>query len=361
MRLSLLPLVIFVTFLLQTLFSAEVSFDIGGRSHTSGERTFPGLFGAAPSTSATATVTDTVNGQVFQAIFQATASSSDSNPIITYRSNGSNQTFLRVGSDSGDDAMESILHDKVTLTLLSIDNPLVTFSGFTRIAFGNAAPEELCDINNHGNTPALATGVDLTPQPYHTPSFLDVRATSGIFDIGEITLRFADQSTPDVTPPPTPSGFTGTPSHAAIELSWDQEPTPDLATHRLYRRLGGTGNFELHETISRTNTSFTDSGLTNGVVHEYQLSSVDVYGNESPRSDALSITPDNDLSPPATPTGLIATSGNGVTTLAWADNIEPDFSHYLVYRQTDHSGFDLIGNTPSPTFVDTGLHSNIVV
>ncbi|HKQ46479.1 MAG TPA: endonuclease [Phycisphaerae bacterium] len=45
-----------------------------------------------------------------------------------------------------------------------------------------------------------------------------------------------------------------------------------------------------------------------------------------------------DTTPPAAPTGLIATAGNGVVDLDWADNGEPDLTGYNVYRGTASGG-----------------------
>ncbi len=45
-----------------------------------------------------------------------------------------------------------------------------------------------------------------------------------------------------------------------------------------------------------------------------------------------------DITPPADPTGLSATQGNGIIELAWNDNTESDFSVYHVYRSETQGG-----------------------
>jgi subtilisin family serine protease len=45
-----------------------------------------------------------------------------------------------------------------------------------------------------------------------------------------------------------------------------------------------------------------------------------------------------DSTPPAAPTGLGATAGNGSVSLDWADNSEPDLGGYNVYRSTTSGG-----------------------
>jgi endonuclease I len=42
--------------------------------------------------------------------------------------------------------------------------------------------------------------------------------------------------------------------------------------------------------------------------------------------------------PPAPPTGLVATGGDGVVNLNWADNVEPDLAGYNVFRSTVTGG-----------------------
>jgi fibronectin type 3 domain-containing protein len=45
-----------------------------------------------------------------------------------------------------------------------------------------------------------------------------------------------------------------------------------------------------------------------------------------------------DTTPPATPAGLMATGGDGIVALDWADNTEPDIARYTVYRSTTNGG-----------------------
>jgi dipeptidyl aminopeptidase/acylaminoacyl peptidase len=47
--------------------------------------------------------------------------------------------------------------------------------------------------------------------------------------------------------------------------------------------------------------------------------------------------PETDM-PPASPTDLVADSGNGTVTLDWSDNAEPDLDHYDVFRSTAIGG-----------------------
>jgi beta-glucanase (GH16 family) len=64
-----------------------------------------------------------------------------------------------------------------------------------------------------------------------------------------------------------------------------------------------------------------------------------------------------DTTPPAAPTGLTATAGDGSVTLNWADNSEPDLMHYDVYRSaTSGSGYvSIISGQTTSDYVDNSV------
>ena len=84
-------------------------------------------------------------------------------------------------------------------------------------------------------------------------------------------------------------------------------------------------------------SAHTDNGVTNGTTYFYVVTAVDTATNESGNSNEDSATP-SDMTPPAAPTGLVANAGDGSVTLDWADNGEPDLSHYDVKRATTQGG-----------------------
>jgi endonuclease I len=71
----------------------------------------------------------------------------------------------------------------------------------------------------------------------------------------------------------------------------------------------------------------------------------------------------SDTLPPAVPTGLVATGGDSVVTLDWADNTEPDFAGYRVYRGTAPGGpYSQTGNlATSSSFSDSGLTNGMTL
>ncbi len=63
-----------------------------------------------------------------------------------------------------------------------------------------------------------------------------------------------------------------------------------------------------------------------------------------------------DTTPPAAPTGLTATGGDGTVGLDWADNGEGDLSHYTVYRATASGGpYGSLGNVGVSAFTDNAV------
>lgn len=75
---------------------------------------------------------------------------------------------------------------------------------------------------------------------------------------------------------------------------------------------------------------------------------------------AISATPPGttDTTPPAAPTGVVATAGQGSVTLNWAANTETDLGGYRVYRSTtDGSGYTEVTTTAitGTSFVNSGL------
>lgn len=88
-----------------------------------------------------------------------------------------------------------------------------------------------------------------------------------------------------------------------------------------------------------------------------------VYGNLVQRNAYVTLAFDKatalDTTPPAAPTGLVATPGDSMVGLDWADNTEPDLESYTVYRSTTSgSGYAVIasGLTASGYTDDTSVN-----
>ncbi len=91
---------------------------------------------------------------------------------------------------------------------------------------------------------------------------------------------------PDSEPPAAPVLTEILNGLGEVILNWEDNQEPDLAGYRIYRRLLPFGGFVLlqdhpHETnlVSR----YIDRSVGLGNLYEYQISAVDLYGNESAR------------------------------------------------------------------------------
>jgi len=150
----------------------------------------------------------------------------------------------------------------------------------------------------------------------------DERSLVGYENAKAIRFSFGAPAVPDTTPPAAPAGLTATAGEHSVTLDWAD--VGDASTYGVYRdgnRVATTGS-----------SAYTDTGLAAGTIYTYRVTAVDASGNESAPSNEASAVPTADTTPPATPSGLAAVAGNAQVVLDWADNGEPDFGSYRVYR-----------------------------
>ena len=100
---------------------------------------------------------------------------------------------------------------------------------------------------------------------------------------------FAD----DVFPPAVPSGlqavFSGPGQKPFIDLVWAPITDIDLAGYNVYRSEDGTTPIKLNPELLKT-PAYRDSDVASGKQYAYSVTSVDVRGNESARSEPASET-----------------------------------------------------------------------
>ena len=161
-----------------------------------------------------------------------------------------------------------------------------------------------------------------------------------------------DPSGPSAPGAPSLSGTAGDGQNG---LSWT---TPSdggsaITGYRVYR------NGALHATLS-VQTSYTDTGVTNGVTYTYQVAAVNAVG-EGGKSNSVSLTPLT-KSAPSAPQSLTASHAGGPKSgkinLAWqapASDGNSPITGYKVYRGTSPTSLTLVatvGNVLS--WQDTG-------
>lgn len=134
---------------------------------------------------------------------------------------------------------------------------------------------------------------------------------------------YGSTTPPDTTPPAAPINLTATGQVGQILLDWGD--VPDAAFYKVYRN----GTQVASGIIAST---WTDTGVTDGVTYSYEVTAVDAADNESPRSAAATAETAEVLDeiPPATPTGVTTTPGDGQIHVTWDANTD-DATGYNVY------------------------------
>ncbi len=165
---------------------------------------------------------------------------------------------------------------------------------------------------------------------------------------------------PDVTPPASPSGLSATGNDGSVSLDWNNNSENDLNGYRVYRSTSSGGGYsDISGLIG--SSSYFDGGVNNGTTYYYVVTAEDNSGNESGNSSEASATPESaaDTTPPANPTGLSATGGNGIVSLDWNNNGESDLNGYRVYRSTSSGGgySSISGLVGSSAYTDTSVNN----
>lgn len=139
--------------------------------------------------------------------------------------------------------------------------------------------------------------------------------TSGNESSNSAQASATTNASADVTAPDVPTGLTATAGNTQITLNWTDNTEDDFDHYLVYRATASGGPYT--QIASRTVSSYTNTGLTNGTTYWFKVSAVDTSGNESAQSGAVSSTPVGSPVPPSpglpTP-DVIFNSGNPYTT-----------------------------------------------
>ena len=153
-------------------------------------------------------------------------------------------------------------------------------------------------------------------------------------------------TTPDASAPTSPAGVQTTALDAStVQISW-QAATDNVGTtgYNIYRNgvLVGT----------TTNTTFTDTGLSDATAYQYAIAAYDAAGNVSVLSGTASVTtPDGTA--PSVPVNVQATPVSGSEIdLTWQSAVDnTGVVGYNLYRDGV-----LIATIATNTYVDSGLN-----
>ena len=179
-------------------------------------------------------------------------------------------------------------------------------------------------------------GADVPPAPDPTPA-----------PTQQPTPSPTPEPTPEPSAPPArPRGLTGTVSHDAVSLSWN-DPSDDTITGyqilRLDRDVHGLGNFQVHvDDTGSVSTSYVDEDVEAETRYVYRIKARNA-GGLSGRSDYFAA---NTPAAPETPTGT-------VTYVEEPEEDEPLISQRSSHDITLVSNFGVGGNTNLTMFSDS--------
>ena len=139
-------------------------------------------------------------------------------------------------------------------------------------------------------------------------------------------------ATPSVSPPAAPTGLTATAGNGSVTLTWEDPSDTTITSYEYQMRWTGVAwsAWTTAAGSGATTVSHTLTGLTNGTEHRFKLRAVNDGGNgpAAPVAHPLYVAATPSVSPPAAPTGLTATAGNGSVTLTWEDPSDTTITSY---------------------------------
>lgn len=162
-------------------------------------------------------------------------------------------------------------------------------------------------------------------------------------------------ATTNDTVPSAPTNLTATAvSSSEIDLAWTNTAT-NATSIRIEVKVGA-GSFTTLTTVSAVTTTFPHTGLLGSTTYTYRLFAVNAFG-DSPASISASATTSPSLTPPAAPSGAVATTiSASAITVTWTDNSTNE-SGFLIQRALGAGSFADLATVGQgvTSLADTGL------
>lgn len=176
----------------------------------------------------------------------------------------------------------------------------------------------------------------------------DDRATGGLYNPNGKGNRVSDHvnyypwTGCTISQPTTPTGFSGAPRYASVNLAWNAVNDPNLGGYRIY---SGTapGSYGTPITADKT-AAYKASGLAIGTPYYFAVSSLNSVGAESPLSSEITATPINkyilDILLAGTGGGTVLDPAHGIACGAGcSQQFDPGASLTLTKSAADYSLF----------------------
>ncbi|MDQ2730097.1 MAG: hypothetical protein M3Y56_00430, partial [Armatimonadota bacterium] len=130
-------------------------------------------------------------------------------------------------------------------------------------------------------------------------------------NVGGESASSAQVSALPVAPPAAVTEVSAAPGNAVVVLTW--EASEGAASYTVKRVVAPGGHYTVLA-AGLSETTYTDTDVTNGSAYHYVISAGNL-GGESPDSSPVIVQP---VSPPGSPASLTAAAGNAQVSLAWA-------------------------------------------
>ncbi|MCB0279759.1 MAG: fibronectin type III domain-containing protein, partial [Calditrichaeota bacterium] len=109
-------------------------------------------------------------------------------------------------------------------------------------------------------------------------------------NVSDFSLNYS-LSTLDRVAPLTPSNFTAQADVRKIRLNWQVSSEADFAYYKIYADTISNIRFAIDSLTNRNTSNYIHKHLNNRKTYHYKISAVDTNGNESSRSQTLSVQP----------------------------------------------------------------------
>lgn len=140
----------------------------------------------------------------------------------------------------------------------------------------------------------------------------------------------------DVEVPNTPSNFQVTSvDERVINLQWDKNTDSDISYYKIYRKISGDPSYTFLKNVDHlfsdglTYVVSIDSGLSPETEYDYQVSAVDLSGNESAFASVSGET-NPDTTPASEVTNIRMSIASEAVSFTWNESTSDDIDSYIV-------------------------------